>query len=60
MADRAKEEKALETVLNCVHKNHISLQDDDTKRNVKHLMKVRACSETLFFSTMSTLLQTLK
>lgn len=40
MADRAKEEKALETVLNCVHKNHISLQDDDTKRNVKHLMKV--------------------
>jgi hypothetical protein len=59
MADK-KEEKSLEAMLNCVHKNHISLQDVDIKRNGDHFRKVCACSEALFFSMMSTLLQTLK
>lgn len=49
MADRVKEERAVETVLNSVHKDHISLQDDEIKRNVEHFRKVCACSEVLFF-----------
>ena len=48
MAEK-KEERAVETVLNCVHKNHISLQDDDIKRNGEHFRKVCACSEDLLF-----------
>jgi hypothetical protein len=44
-----KEERALETVLNYVHTNHISLQDDDIRRNGEHFRKVCACSEALFF-----------
>jgi len=48
MAEK-KEERAVETVLNCVHKNHISLQDDDIKRNGEHFRKVCACSEALLF-----------
>jgi len=48
MAEK-KEERALETLLNSVNKNHISLQDDDIKRNGEHFRKVRACSEALFF-----------
>jgi hypothetical protein len=48
MAEK-KEERALETVLNSISKNHISLQDDDMKRNGEHFRKVRACSEALFF-----------
>jgi hypothetical protein len=48
MAEK-KEERALETLLNAVSKNHISLQDDDIRRNGEHFRKVRACSEALFF-----------
>ena len=44
MAEK-KEERAVETVLNYVHKNHISLQDEDIKRNGEHFRKVCACSE---------------
>jgi hypothetical protein len=44
-----KEERALETLLNYIHKYHISLQDDDIARNGEHFRKVRACSEALFF-----------
>jgi len=44
-----KEEKAVETLLNYVHKNYISLQDEDIARNGKHFRKVCACSEALFF-----------
>jgi hypothetical protein len=48
MAEK-KEERAVETLLNYVHKNHISLQDDDIKTNGEHFRKVCACSEALFF-----------
>jgi len=39
-----KEERTVETLLNYVHKNHVSLQDDDIARNGEHFRKVRACS----------------
>jgi len=39
MAEK-KEERAVETVLNYVHKNHIALQDEDMKRNGEHFRKV--------------------
>jgi hypothetical protein len=48
MAEK-KEERALETLLNSVGKNYISLQDDDIKRNGEHFRKVCSCSEALFF-----------
>ena len=48
MAER-REERAVETVMNYVHKNHISLQDDEMKRNGEHFRKVCVCSEALFF-----------
>ena len=48
MAEK-KEERAVETVLNSVHKNYISLQDEDMKRTGDHFRKVCACSEALFF-----------
>jgi len=35
-----KEERAVETLLNYIHKNHISLQDDDIRRNGEHFRKV--------------------
>lgn len=35
-----KEERAVETLLNLVHKNHVSLQDDDIARNGEHFRKV--------------------
>jgi hypothetical protein len=57
MAEK-KEERAVETVLNYVHKNHVSLQDEDMKRNGDHLRKVCACSGSLFL-LMSTFLHTL-
>lgn len=40
MADKVREERAVETVLNNIHKDHISLQDDEIKRNVEHFRKV--------------------
>jgi len=43
-----KEERAVETLINYLHKNHISLQDDDIARNGEHFRKVCACSEALF------------
>jgi hypothetical protein len=49
MADKVREERAVETLLNNVHKNHISLQDEEIKRNVEHFNKVCACSEASFF-----------
>jgi hypothetical protein len=48
MAEK-KEEKAIETLLNYVHKYYISLQDDDIKRNGEHFRKVCAFSEALFW-----------
>jgi hypothetical protein len=48
MADKKKEGKAVETLLNYLHKNHISLQDDDIKRTGEHFRKVLACFEGLF------------
>jgi hypothetical protein len=48
MAEK-KEERAQQTLLDYVHKNYISLQDDDIKRNVEHFRKVCAFSEALLW-----------
>jgi len=44
-----KEEKAVETLLNYLHKNYVSLQDAEITRNGEHFRKVCACSEAFFF-----------
>ena len=55
MADKKKEEKAVVTLLNYLHKNHISLQDDDMKRTGEHFRKVRGCFEGLFLGAFAKL-----
>lgn len=48
MADRKKEEAAVETVLNQLHKQHIALHEDTIKAYVDHFTKVTVQDRSLF------------
>jgi hypothetical protein len=48
MADKKKEEAAVETVLNQLHKHYISLHDDAMKTYGDHFMKVTMHNHSLF------------
>jgi hypothetical protein len=48
MADKKKEEAAVETVLIQLHKHYVSLHDDAMKTYVDHFMKVTVLIPRLF------------